>query len=148
MTPSGCTHSKPGLTHSSPPQFCKELGRYTDLRAAVLVGGDSMEEQFGALAQNPDILVATPGRLMHHLSEVEGMSLRSVEYVVFDEADRLFEMGFAEQLRSILHHLADSRQVRLRAGLRERFHMFLCSRVDLVPVSGGILYRPIQEETC
>lgn len=71
-----------------------------------------MEEQFGALAQNPDILVATPGRLMHHLSEVEGMSLRSVEYVVFDEADRLFEMGFADQLRSILQHLADTRQVR------------------------------------
>jgi hypothetical protein len=90
-----------------------------------------MEEQFGALAQNPDILVATPGRLMHHLSEVEGMSLRSVEYVVFDEADRLFEMGFAEQLRSILHHLADSRQVRARAGLRERLHMFFCSKFEL-----------------
>ena len=35
---------------------------------------------------------------MHHLAEVEGMSLRAVEYAVFDEADRLFEMGFAEQV--------------------------------------------------
>ena len=39
------------------------------------------------------------GRLMHHLQEVEGMSLRTCEYLVFDEADRLFEMGFADQLK-------------------------------------------------
>lgn len=69
---------------------------------------------------------------MHHLSEVEGFSLRSVQYVVFDEADRLFEMGFAEQLRLILSKMGESRQTLLfsatmpgqlaefaRAGLRE-----------------------------
>lgn len=39
----------------------KELSRYTDLRTAVLVGGDSMEAQFAELAANPDIIVATPG---------------------------------------------------------------------------------------
>ena len=66
----------------------KDLGRYTDLRTAVLVGGDSMEAQFMELAANPDILVATPGRLMHHLEEVTSMSLKTAEYVVFDEADR------------------------------------------------------------
>eukprot|EP00249_Psilotum_nudum_P019645 c27355_g1_i1 orf=293-2674(-) len=94
-------------------KFCKELGRFTDLRTVVLVGGDSMESQFEDLAKYPDIIVATPGRLMHHLSEVEGMSLRSVEYVVFDEADRLFEMGFAEQLRQILARLSETRQTLL-----------------------------------
>lgn len=40
----------------------KEMARYTDLRSACLVGGDSMEEQFEQLAGNPDIIVATPGR--------------------------------------------------------------------------------------
>ncbi|EFJ35983.1 hypothetical protein SELMODRAFT_438217 [Selaginella moellendorffii] len=94
-------------------KFCKELGRNTDLRITVLVGGDSMETQFEQLSKNPDILIATPGRLMHHLSEVEGMSLKSVEYVVFDEADRLFEMGFAEQLRQILTQLHELRQTLL-----------------------------------
>lgn len=48
---------------------------------------------------------------MHHLKEVEGMSLRTVEYCVFDEADRLFEMGFAAQLKEILAKMNDSRQV-------------------------------------
>lgn len=44
--------------------------------------------QFAELAGNPDVLVATPGRLMHHLEEVQAMSLKTAEYVVFDEADR------------------------------------------------------------
>jgi superfamily II DNA/RNA helicase len=77
----------------------RELSKGSDLRTAALVGGDAMEAQFAELAANPDVLVATPGRLLHHLEEVEGMGLGSIEYVVFDEADRLFEMGFADQVR-------------------------------------------------
>ncbi|KAK4745076.1 hypothetical protein SAY87_011388 [Trapa incisa] len=94
-------------------KFTKELGRFTDLRTSLLVGGDSMESQFEELAQNPDIIIATPGRLMHHLSEVDDMSLRTVEYVVFDEADSLFGMGFAEQLHNILCQLGENRQTLL-----------------------------------
>ncbi|KAL5736527.1 hypothetical protein ACOSQ2_031315 [Xanthoceras sorbifolium] len=94
-------------------KFTKELGRFTDLRTSLLVGGDSMESQFEELAQNPDIIIATPGRLMHHLSEVDDMSLKTVEYVVFDEADCLFGMGFAEQLHKILAQLSENRQTLL-----------------------------------
>ncbi|TXG66916.1 hypothetical protein EZV62_008191 [Acer yangbiense] len=94
-------------------KFTKELGRHTDLRTSLLVGGDSMESQFEELAQNPDIIIATPGRLMHHLSKVDDMSLKTVEYVVFDEADRLFGMGFAEQLHKILTQLSENRQTLL-----------------------------------
>ncbi|KAK9271353.1 hypothetical protein L1049_026943 [Liquidambar formosana] len=94
-------------------KFAKELGRFTDLRISLLVGGDSMQSQFEELAQNPDIIIATPGRLMHHLSEVDDMSLRTVEYVVFDEADSLFGMGFAEQLHQILTQLSENRQTLL-----------------------------------
>lgn len=72
-----------------------------------------MESQFEELAQNPDIIIATPGRLMHHLSEVDDMTLRTVEYVVFDEADCLFGMGFAEQLHQILKQLGENRQTLL-----------------------------------
>jgi len=109
----------------------KELGRGTDLKCVLLVGGDSLEEQFGFMAANPDILIATPGRFLHLKVEM-GLDLSSIRYVVFDEADRLFEMGFAAQLTEILHALPQSRQTLLfsatlpkslvefaRAGLQE-----------------------------
>ncbi|CAN0928534.1 Putative DEAD-box ATP-dependent RNA helicase 29, partial [Linum grandiflorum] len=94
-------------------KFTKDLGRFTDLRTSLLVGGDSMETQFEELAQNPDIIIATPGRLMHHLAEIDDISLKTVEYVVFDEADSLFGMGFAEQLHKILLQLSENRQTLL-----------------------------------
>ncbi|KAK4227862.1 P-loop containing nucleoside triphosphate hydrolase protein [Podospora fimiseda] len=109
----------------------KELGRGTDLKTILLVGGDSLEEQFGQMATNPDIIIATPGRFLHLKVEMH-LNLSSIKYVVFDEADRLFEMGFAEQLTEILHALPPSRQTLLfsatmpsslvefaRAGLQE-----------------------------
>ncbi|RLM61054.1 DEAD-box ATP-dependent RNA helicase 29 [Panicum miliaceum] len=94
-------------------KFTKQLGKFTDLRTSVIVGGDSMESQFEELAECPDIIIATPGRLMHHLNDVKDMTLRSVEYVVFDEADSLFSMGFAKHLHDILKKLSDTRQTLL-----------------------------------
>lgn len=109
----------------------KEFGRGTDLKCVLLVGGDSLEDQFGLMTGNPDIIIATPGRFLHLKVEMS-LDLSSVRYVVFDEADRLFEMGFAVQLAEILHALPTSRQTLLfsatlprslvefaRAGLQE-----------------------------
>ncbi|XP_068736507.1 ATP-dependent RNA helicase DDX54-like isoform X2 [Montipora capricornis] len=93
-------------------KFTKELGRFTGLKAAVVLGGDRMEDQFAALHGNPDIIVATPGRFLHVMMEMD-LKLTSVEYVVFDEADRLFEMGFAQQLHEIINRIPDSRQTLL-----------------------------------
>ncbi|XP_075686208.1 ATP-dependent RNA helicase DDX54 [Rhinoderma darwinii] len=93
-------------------KFTKELGKFTGLKTALILGGDRMEDQFAALHENPDIIIATPGRLMHVSVEMN-LKLRSVEYVVFDEADRLFEMGFAEQLQEILSRLPETRQTLL-----------------------------------
>lgn len=83
------------------------------------------------MTTNPDIIIATPGRFLHLKVEM-GLDLSSVRYIVFDEADRLFEMGFAAQLAEILHALPTSRQTLLfsatlpkslvefaRAGLQE-----------------------------
>ncbi|KAF7167853.1 hypothetical protein CNMCM5623_001016 [Aspergillus felis] len=109
----------------------KELGKGTDLKSVLLVGGDSLEEQFAMMAGNPDIIIATPGRFLHLKVEMN-LDLYSIRYVVFDEADRLFEMGFAAQLTEILHGLPANRQTLLfsatlpkslvefaRAGLQE-----------------------------
>ncbi|ROW16586.1 hypothetical protein VPNG_01673 [Cytospora leucostoma] len=90
----------------------KEFGKGTDLKCVLLVGGDSLEEQFGFMTTNPDIIIATPGRFLHLKVEMN-LSLSSIHYVVFDEADRLFEMGFAAQLTEILHALPASRQTLL-----------------------------------
>ncbi|GAB4833094.1 Putative DEAD-box ATP-dependent RNA helicase 29 [Ancistrocladus abbreviatus] len=140
-------------------KFTKELGRYTDLRTSLLVGGDSMESQFEELAQGPDIIIATPGRLMHHLSEVDDMSLRTVEYVVFDEADCLFGMGFTEQLQQILAHLSENRQTLLfsatlpsalaefaKAGLRDPQLVRLDLETKISPDLKLIFFTIRQEE--
>jgi len=114
-------------THS----VAKQLGRFTNLRFCLLIGGSSMDAQFSSLSKHPDVIIATPGRLVHHLLEVK-FSLKTVEYLVFDEADRLFEMGFAGQIYDIMSRMSPSRQTLLfsatlpkmvaeftRAGLRE-----------------------------
>lgn len=73
----------------------------TDLRFCLLVGGQNMETQFNKLAENPDMIFATPGRLVHHMVEAE-LSLTRVQTLIFDEADRMFELNFAEQLQKVL----------------------------------------------
>lgn len=93
-------------------KFTKELGKFTGLKTALILGGDRMDDQFAALHENPDIIIGTPGRLMHVIKDMD-LKLGGVEYVVFDEADRLFEMGFAEQLQEIIRRLPDARQTLL-----------------------------------
>ena len=90
----------------------KELGRGTTLKMVLLVGGDSLEDDFSAMMTNPDIIIATPGRFLHLKLEMK-LDLFSVQYVVFDEADRLFELGFSNQLGEILNALPSSRQTLL-----------------------------------
>ncbi|ODQ83060.1 hypothetical protein BABINDRAFT_44431 [Babjeviella inositovora NRRL Y-12698] len=87
----------------------KEFSRGTDLRPIVLMGGDSLDDQFSSMTNNPDIVVATPGRFLHLKTEMQ-LDLKAVEYIVFDEADRLFEMGFSEQLNELLAALPPNRQ--------------------------------------
>ncbi|OBZ67153.1 ATP-dependent RNA helicase DBP10, partial [Grifola frondosa] len=82
------------------------------LRWGLVVGGESLDEQFEMISNNPDVIIATPGRLLHLIIEMN-LDLKSVQYVVFDEADRLFEMGFETALSEILHRLPASRQTLL-----------------------------------
>jgi ATP-dependent RNA helicase DDX54/DBP10 len=94
-------------------KFARDMAKFTDLRVVMIVGGDPIEAQFEQLATRPDIIVATPGRLMHHLREINTFKLKHVRYLVFDEADRLFEMGFAEQLNEIVRECPEERQTLL-----------------------------------
>ena len=70
--------------------FSSQMGKYTNLRVALVLGGENTEQQFQEITDNPDILVATPGRLQHVvvMMEADYNPLKCVEYLVFDEADR------------------------------------------------------------
>merc|ERR1719433_684714 len=89
--------------------FTRELGKFCGLKSVCILGGDSMKKQFSKMHDNPDIVIATPGRFVHLCVEM-GLKLNAIQYVVFDEADRLFEMGFGEQLREIIGRLPETRQ--------------------------------------
>jgi len=87
-------------------------GRYLPLRRAVVVGGLSMTEQIKALRRGPEILVATPGRLLDLLRQGEAR-LQHVEILVLDEADRMLDMGFIQDVRSIVSAIPKARQTML-----------------------------------
>ncbi|KAI6040291.1 P-loop containing nucleoside triphosphate hydrolase protein [Pisolithus marmoratus] len=89
-----------------------KVDRGETLRWGLVVGGESMDEQFEMISSNPDVIIATPGRLLHLIVEMN-LSLTKAEYVVFDEADRLFELGFSTALTEILARLSTSRQTLL-----------------------------------
>ncbi len=80
-----------------------------DMKAALLIGGESMGKQFDQLRQNPRIIIGTPGRINDHLRRNPKL-LRNVNFVAIDEADRMLDMGFAPQIDEILKNLPKERQ--------------------------------------
>ena len=89
-----------------------QFGRGRRVFATTIVGGSDMHAQVRGLRQRPDILVATPGRLLDHMWNGT-ISLTSLQIVVLDEADRMLDMGFAPQLNQILDALPEQRQTLL-----------------------------------
>ncbi len=82
------------------------------IKTAVLIGGEWIGRQLAALSKKPQIILATPGRLIDHL-EQKTMHLKEMRVVVLDEADRMLDMGFAPQLKRILSQLPRERQTML-----------------------------------
>ncbi|MBM4032983.1 MAG: DEAD/DEAH box helicase [Planctomycetes bacterium] len=85
------------------------LGRSSGIRAAIVVGGVPMDEDYKALRSWPNVLVATPGRLIDHLNS-RSVVLDEIETFVVDEADRMHDMGFIPQIRRIIEALPSERQ--------------------------------------
>jgi ATP-dependent RNA helicase RhlE len=85
------------------------LSKYTDLRSLAVYGGSGYKQQLNTIQEGVDIVVATPGRLLEFYSK--GMlTLKKIEVLVLDEADRMMDMGFMNQLRSILEVIPVKRQ--------------------------------------
>jgi ATP-dependent RNA helicase RhlE len=84
-------------------------GKYTNLNSAVIFGGVGINPQIKLLQHGVDILVATPGRLLDHMSQ-RTVDLSKVEILILDEADRMLDMGFIHDIRKVLAALPPKRQ--------------------------------------
>ncbi|XP_072342995.1 ATP-dependent RNA helicase DDX42-like isoform X2 [Scyliorhinus torazame] len=91
---------------------CRKFGKAYNLRSVAVYGGGSMWEQAKALQEGAEIVVCTPGRLIDHVKK-KATNLQRVTYLVFDEADRMFDMGFEYQVRSLANHVRPDRQTLL-----------------------------------
>lgn len=87
-------------------------GKHSQLQTVITYGGVSINRQVEALKQGADIVVATPGRLLDHL-HTGAISLDQLQYLVFDEADRMLDMGFMGEIKRILKVLPEQRQTLL-----------------------------------
>ncbi len=90
----------------------QRIGRKLGIRTAVLIGGDSMEKQKRQIRANPDVIIATPGRLNDHLGQ-RTVRLDRVRILVLDEADHMLDMGFAPQIAEVVKHVPKERQTML-----------------------------------
>ncbi|WP_287128860.1 DEAD/DEAH box helicase [Candidatus Cyanaurora vandensis] len=86
-----------------------QLAQYTPLRGATIIGGVAMPPQVRAFNSGVEVLIATPGRLLDHCTQPYA-KLTGIQVLVFDEADRMLEMGFLPSIRRILNHLPRQRQ--------------------------------------
>ncbi len=90
----------------------KQYGRFLSLRSLTVVGGMNIQNQLKHLQRGVDILIATPGRLIDHLDR-RSVNLSHVEVLVLDEADRMFDMGFIDDVRLIIKQIPHERQTLL-----------------------------------
>lgn len=106
------------------------------IRTAVFVGGVPIRTQFRMLKDNPRILIATPGRLNDHI-ERRTVTLREVEILVLDEADRMLDMGFKPQINKILSQIPRERQTMLFSATMAQ---------DIVKLATAEMHMPLRIE--
>jgi ATP-dependent RNA helicase RhlB len=129
----------------------KMLGQFTDFNIVPIFGGMDYQKQRAALGENVDIVIGTPGRLIDYLKQ-RVYSLKKTSFLVIDEADRMFDMGFISDLRFLLRRMSpyDKRQSMLfSATLSTRVmelcyeHMNLPEKIEITP--GRITVEKIEQ---
>jgi ATP-dependent RNA helicase RhlB len=119
----------------------RRLGQFTDFKIAPVFGGMDYQKQRESLGDGVDIIIGTPGRLIDYLKQ-RVYSLKKTEFLVIDEADRMFDMGFISDLRFLLRRMSpyDKRQSMLfSATLSTRVmelcyeHMNLPEKIEISP---------------
>ncbi|MGZ8869292.1 MAG: DEAD/DEAH box helicase, partial [Thermoanaerobaculia bacterium] len=120
--------------------FLELFGKNHALTAACLIGGVKMKPQLGALKEKPDVIVATPGRLLDHI-ERKTVRVDQVRELVLDEADHMLDLGFLPQVRKIVARLPRERRTMMfsatMGGAIEELARTLVRdplRIDITPV--------------
>jgi ATP-dependent RNA helicase RhlE len=130
--------------------FLDLFGKKHDLHTACLIGGVRMKPQLDALRDKPDVVVATPGRLLDHVNR-RTVNLENVEVLVLDEADHMLDLGFLPQIRDVLRRLPRERHTMMfSATMPDSIEMIARDfmrdpkRIDIMPPGGaaeGITHR-------
>ncbi|EPY50825.1 ATP-dependent RNA helicase Ddx27/Drs1 [Schizosaccharomyces cryophilus OY26] len=112
-----------------------KIAAFTDIVSCLCVGGLSLKQQEQELRKRPDIIIATPGRFIDHMRNSQGFTVEHIEIMVMDEADRMLDDGFADELNEIINSCPKSRQTML-------FSATMTDKVDdLIRLS---LNRPVR----
>ena len=114
-----------------------------DIRVAVLYGGQKLEPQFAQLKKKPQIVVATPGRLMDHYKR-HTIRLDKIQTVILDEADRMLDMGFFKDVTGILNKLQNRRNLGLFSATMSQEVMTVSWMYQRDEVE--ITVKPVSEE--
>ena len=127
-----------------------KVGVSMGIHTAVLIGGASMYHQIQSLRRHPQVIIATPGRLIDHL-ERRTVFLNNVDTLVLDEADRMLDMGFAPQIETVLKTVPKERQTMLFSATMAHEIMSIATRYMKLPLrievapSGSVAERVTQE---
>ncbi|XP_069809175.1 probable ATP-dependent RNA helicase DDX27 [Dendropsophus ebraccatus] len=124
----------------------KQLAQFTEVTCCLAVGGLDVKSQEAALRAGPDILIATPGRLIDHLHNCPSFSLEAIEVLILDEADRMLDEYFEEQMKEIIRLCSQQRQTLLfsatmseevqdlaSVSLKNPVKVFVNSNTDVAP---------------
>ncbi len=93
-------------------QSVELYGKYLPYKTATIFGGVKINPQINKLKKGVDIVIATPGRLLDHISQ-KTINLRNVEFLILDEADRMLDMGFINDIKKVLAVLPKQKQTLL-----------------------------------
>jgi ATP-dependent RNA helicase RhlE len=126
-------------------EFIAGYGRFAGLQSMAIFGGVNMENQIRRLRRGVDIIVATPGRLLDHLSR-RTVDLSHVEILVLDEADRMFDMGFIDDVRKIIAKIPAKRQTLLFSATMSKEVRGLVASIQDKPelIEVGVQRRPVE----
>uniref|UniRef100_A0A674BB09 RNA helicase n=1 Tax=Salmo trutta TaxID=8032 RepID=A0A674BB09_SALTR len=124
----------------------RQLAQFTSITTCLAVGGLDLKSQEVALRMGPDVLIATPGRLIDHLHNTPSFELSQIEILILDEADRMLDEYFEEQMKEIIRMCAYQRQTMLfsatmseevkdlaSVSLKQPVRIFVNSNTDVAP---------------